>query len=117
MATLAALIHRSYFVTGTELGQDKMLGRGPYHNVVCSPSHELAQKLAATLDELRDAARDGDWTINWQPLDESCRQAASADEAGNYAQAVRHYCVGISHMMSELRLQNAKRAGDSAVKY
>ena len=55
---------------------ERMLGRGPYTNVACAPSHELVQKLGRTLDELREAARDGEWTINWQPLDESCRQAA-----------------------------------------
>jgi protein phosphatase len=107
-ATLAALVHRNYFVMGTELGRDKMLGRGPYTSVNCEPSHDLAQKLAGTLDELREAARDGDWAINWQPLDDSCRQAASADQAGTYAAAVRHYCVGISYVMNELRLQNVK---------
>jgi protein phosphatase len=108
IATLAALIHRNYFVMGTELGRDKMLGRGPYVSVNCEPSYDLAQKLADTLDELREAARDGEWTINWQPLDDSCRQAVQAEQAGTYAEAVRHYCVGISYVMNELRLQNVK---------
>ena len=117
IATLTALIHRNYFVLGTALGRDKMLGHGPYCEVNGAPSHELAQKLAATLDELREAAREGDWAIHWQPLDESCRLAAAADEAGNFAEAVRHYCVGISHTMNELRSQNVKRASDSTVKY
>ena len=92
-----------------------MLGRGPYTSVACPPSHELAQKLAGTLDELRQAARDGQWTIHWQPLDECCRKALAADEAGNYAEAIRHYCRGITYTMNELRKQPPKRASESAL--
>ena len=97
-----------------------MLGRGPYTSVACPPSHELAQKLAATLDELREAAREGNWDINWQPLDDSCRQAPAADQAGKFADAVRHYCRGISYMMSQLRSQNVRKGtdgGDASVHY
>ena len=74
---------------GTEVGFGRMLGRGPYTSVACPPSHELAQKLASTLDELREAAREGNWSINWGPLDECCRKALAADEGGNYAEAIR----------------------------
>jgi PPM family protein phosphatase len=96
---------------GTVLGQGRMLGRGPYTSVNCPPSHELAQKLAATLEELREAAREGNWQINWKPLDDSCRQALAADEAGNFPDAVRHYCRGISYMMGQLRSQNVRKGG------
>jgi PPM family protein phosphatase len=112
---LAGLIWRGVRLSRSALGKNRMLGRGPYTQTACAPSHELTQKLAATLNELREAARDGDWTINWQPLDECCREAQLADESGNYVESVRHYCRGISYVMSELRAQNTKRASDSDV--
>ena len=90
---------------GTEVGNGRMLGRGPYTSVACPPSHELAQKLAATLDELRQAARDGNWSVEWRPLDECCQKATSADQSGNFAEAIRQYCRGITYTMSELRKQ------------
>ncbi|HEX5102161.1 MAG TPA: hypothetical protein VFV87_00010, partial [Pirellulaceae bacterium] len=105
------------YAAGTELGAGRMLGRGPYTSTVCPPSHELVQKLADTLDELREAARDGDWTIDWHPLDDCCRAAVSADRSGHFAEATRQYCRGISYVMKALRSQPGKRAGDSAVKY
>jgi PPM family protein phosphatase len=105
------------YTGGTEFGRGRMLGRGPYTSAVCPPSGELAQSLAGTLDELRDAAREGDWTINWQPLDESCRAAIQATHAKKFSEAIRHYCRGISYVMKELRSQTNKRASDSAVKY
>jgi protein phosphatase len=109
-AGIVGLVQRfGGLVGGTVIGQGRMLGRGPYSNVNCPPSHELAQKLAATLDELRAAAKEGNWAIQWKPLDDSCRQALAADQAGNFADAVRHYCRGISYMMNQLRLQNVRK--------
>jgi protein phosphatase len=104
------------YTSGTELGRGRMLGRGPYTTTVCPPSAELAQNLANTLEELREAAREGDWAINWRPLEDSCRAAAQASHAKKFNEAIRHYCRGITYVMNELRSQPNKRAGDSAVK-
>lgn len=117
VAALVAIGHRSWVSKGTALGGSKMLGNGPYASVECRPNAKLAHKLKATLDELREAAREGDWSIKWEPLDESCRQAQAAVDVANFPEAVRHYCQGISYVMNELRLQNVKKAGDSAVTY
>ena len=104
------------YTSGTELGRSRMLGRGPYTTTVCLPSAELAQSLANTLEELREAAREGDWTIDWRPLDDSCRAAAQASHAKKFNEAIRNYCRGITYVMNELRSQTNKRAGDSTVK-
>jgi len=117
VTALVALIHRRIVVRGKPLGGARMLGKGPYTQATCEPNHELVQKLKATLDELREAARDGEWTIHWQPLDDSCRKAQAADDAGQFAEAVRQYCRAISFVMNELRSQNAKKASDSTVRY
>lgn len=116
VAGVVGLAQRYGSVTsGTEIGSGRMLGRAPYISVVCPPSHELAKKLAETLEEMRAAAREGNWTIGWKPLDDHCRAAAAASTGGNYAEAVRQYCRGITYMMNELRRQSVRRAGDSAV--
>lgn len=112
---IAGLIWRGVNLSRSAVGTNRMLGRGPYTQTACVPSHDLTEKLAATLKELREAARDGDWTIDWQPLDECFRDAQLADQSGNYVESVRHYCRGISYVMSELRAQNSKRASDSDV--
>jgi len=117
LAAIVALVHRYAVGSGTRLGGERMLGRGPYTEVPCGPSHELVQKLKATLDELRQAAKEGNWTINWQPLDDSCRQASTADGAGSFSEAVRHYCRAISHMMNELRLQTVKKMGSTTISF
>jgi len=65
--------------------------------------------------ELREAAREGDWAINWQPLDQACSAATTACEQAQFAEAVRQYCRAISYVMSELR-QQRKKGSDSTVK-
>lgn len=115
VAALIALGHRAWVGRGTALGGSKMLGKGPYTTMPCKPNNALVRKLRATLDELREAARDGDWSIQWKPLDESFRQAQTAVDAANFPEAVRLYCRGISYVMNELRQQNVKKASDSAV--
>jgi protein phosphatase len=112
---VAGWVWRGVKLSRSAVGSNRMLGKGPYTQTACAPSHELTEKLAATLKELREAAHDGEWTIDWQPLDDCCREAEAADRAGNYVESVRHYCRGISYVMSELRAQNSKRASDSDV--
>jgi hypothetical protein len=117
VASLVAIGHRAWVMSGTALGGDKMLGNGPYTHVDCRPNAKLARKLSATLEELREAAREGDRSIHWEPLDEACRLAQAAADKSNFLEAVRHYCCGISYVMKELRSQNVKKAGDSAISY
>jgi hypothetical protein len=112
-----ALFHRQIAISGTRLGGDRMLGKGPYTNTACKADPELVQKLTDTLDELRQAARDGQWDIDWEPLDEATKLSAAAAANGNYIEAVRQDCRAISHMMSELRHQQKKKIGATTVNF
>jgi serine/threonine protein phosphatase PrpC len=110
-------LHRQLVHSGTRLGGDRMLGKGPYTTTRCEPNPQLVQKLDATLDELRQAAREGNWDIHWGPLDESAKLAAAALSVGNFTEAVRQDCRAISHMMNELRHQQKKKLGSTTVNF
>jgi serine/threonine protein phosphatase PrpC len=115
VAALIGLSQRFGGIGGTAVGNGRMLGRGPYTSASCPPNHELVTKLAGTLNELRDAARDGQWTIHWKSIDDACERATAADVAGNFAEAVRQYCRGITIMMNELRKQPVRKSSDSVL--
>jgi len=117
VAAAAGIIHRQTMVSGTRLGGERMLGKGPYTSTNCKPDHQLVLKLVATLDELRAAAREGSWAIDWAPLDDSCKLAAAADRAGDFTNSVRHNCRAISYMMNELRQQQKKKSGATTVNF
>lgn len=117
VAVAAGLIHRQIGLSGTRLGGERMLGKGPYTSAKCQPDSHLVQKLGATLNELRSAAREGNLDVNWEPLEDSCKKAAAAAKAGDFSEAVRHNCRAISYMMNELRLQQKKRLGATTVNF
>ena len=88
-------------------------GRGPYTAVVCSPSPEFVRHLAETLRELREAAAQADMTVDMEGLNVMLDRAAAGNQTGDYAQAVRNYCQGISFLVAEFKRQGKSRPGGS----
>jgi len=88
-------------------------GRGPYTAVICSPSAEFVRHLAETLRELREAATQADLNVDTQALNILLDRAAAGNQTGDYAQAVRNYCQGISFLLAEFKRQGKSRPGDS----
>lgn len=101
---------------GVALGGGRHLGKGPYTVSVCSPGNEFISKLYEVIEELREAARDGHWNINWRTFDEYCNRAQAAVEQKNYVEGVREFCRGVSFMMQELRSQGTRKS-DSTIQY
>ncbi|MGO9114123.1 MAG: PP2C family protein-serine/threonine phosphatase [Thermoguttaceae bacterium] len=88
-------------------------GRGPYTAVVCPPSPEFVRHLADTLRELREAATQADLTVDSEGLNVLLGRAAAGNQTGDYAQAVRYYCQGISFLLTEFKRQGKTRPGGS----
>lgn len=105
--------------SGTALGANRMLGRGPYTSTPAAPNREFLDKLAATVEELREAARESNSQVTWAKFDDFCRRASSAGKSGDIAEGIRQYCRCISFTLAELRAQNTnnKKSGDSAIQY
>jgi len=119
LALLAAgfgLLQQFGISGGVTLEGGRHLGKGPYTATSCVPGHEFLSKLAEVIEELREAARDGNWNIDWRTFDEYCNRAQLADERKAYLEGVREFCRGISFMMKELRSQGAKKS-DSTIQY
>jgi protein phosphatase len=84
-------------------------GRGPYTAIVCTPSEEFAQRLAEMLRELREAAAQDDLTIESAAFNAILDRAVAANQASDYAQAVRFYCHAISFLVAEYKRQGKSR--------
>ena len=83
-------------------------GRGPYTASVCAPTQEFVRSLSETLRELREAAAQNELALDSAAFTTLLDRAAAANQAGDYAQAVRYYCHAISFVVAEY-----KRAGKS----
>jgi protein phosphatase len=92
-------------------------GNGPHAHAICKGGDEFMETLSGVLDELRDAAQESNWVIEWSRIGEFRRAAAEAAGSGDYSEAVRHYARAISFMMDELRRQQSQAASDSSIDY
>ncbi len=84
-------------------------GRGPYVTCDCTPDASFATTLAELDKQLREAAANAHWRIDW---DSFCRHESAATAAvkkGKFPDAVREYCRAISCMMEQLRHQSNRK--------
>jgi PPM family protein phosphatase len=103
--------------TGRSLASGQRLGRGPYTETPVVPKPDFLKKLFATANELRTAAEEGQWEIDWDRFTELCNSAEQARQSGQWQAAVRDGTQAISFLLQELRNQTAKKASDSAIEY
>ncbi|HBO43126.1 MAG TPA: serine/threonine-protein phosphatase [Planctomycetaceae bacterium] len=83
------------------------LGKGPHRTYRCRPDAEFVDRLSHTVGQLRDAATNEDWEIDWHHFNQIQAEADSATFNARYPAAVRLYCRALSFMMSELRAQQS----------
>jgi len=92
----------------------KPLGRGPYAAWGCKPDQSFTERLSVIAEELREAAQNERWMVDWNHFNMHCNQAYAAAHLGDYCKAVSEYCRAISFMMSELRNQRRRsHSGDA----
>ncbi len=87
------------------------LGKGPHASFTCAADDEFVDRLNQIVEELREAATDGDWAVDWPRFDELLKQAADAKESNKPTEAVRSYCHLISFMMAQLKHQRDSDGG------
>jgi len=88
------------------------LGKGPHRTYDCTPDAEFVDRLARIVGQLRDAATNEDWKIDWDHFNKIQADADAATFAAQYPTAVRLYCQALSFMMAELRSQKSTDDGD-----
>lgn len=84
------------------------LGRGPYVRCDAQAESEFLEALAQTLLELREAATQEQWVVDWPTLNGYQSRGDAARQAGKLADAVAQYGEAISFMMEQLRRQSGR---------
>lgn len=79
------------------------LGRGPYRSWECPPTQAIVSELASVLEQLRAAAVDEDWTIDWSRLEELKRTADQAAARRDFPTAARGYSHAVQFMVREIK--------------
>lgn len=83
------------------------LGRGPHAVFHCEPNERLISELASMLQQLREAAFEEKWEIDWPKIDAHSLNAKEMIENHQLAAAVREYGAALRLMMQQLRTQRA----------
>jgi protein phosphatase len=90
----------------TELAPQGPLGKGPHRTYACEASAEMAVSMSRVVGQLRDAAVEEAWNVNWDTFNSHNDGAAAAMAKNEHQQAIRGFCRAMSFMMNELRNQN-----------
>lgn len=86
------------------------LGQGPHRSRNCKPDKSFVQKLRQISEQLREAAEEEQWPIEWQQFNDLRDGAESAAKQGDFSSSVREYSHAISFMMAQLRKHGTKKA-------
>jgi protein phosphatase len=89
-------------------GQSKR-APGPHATWECPPDSEAVAVLCQMAQQLREAAKDEHWTLDWGRFNAFGEQAQAALATREYTTAVRQYALAISFMMSEIRGQASRK--------
>lgn len=88
------------------------LGQGPHRNRNCKADKPFVQKLHQVTEQLRQAAEEEQWPIEWQHFNDLRDEADTASSKADFATSVRQYSHAISFMMAQLRKHGTKKSVD-----
>ena len=90
-------------------------GKAPYRNYQSKPDRELFERLGKTVDELREAANERNWLMDWSKIDKLQKKGADALEAREAKQAIKYQAKAIIETMAQLRELNNRAANETAI--
>jgi PPM family protein phosphatase len=90
------------------------LGRGPHATIESKPNEQFVSDLQSMIEQLRQAAIEERWTIDWNRLEEHMRQGRQAVAARDFAMTVHQYASALHFMMNQLRSQRPRAATGQA---
>ena len=88
---------------GTSLAPGLRLGNGPHVSIDCPAADKFTDKLAKIVEELREAAIENEWAVDWSVLDDHCQQAVRAASAREHRDSSKFYGLAIHAMVTDLQ--------------
>jgi protein phosphatase len=95
-------------------GDDHTVLSRPHRTAVVQPSEQLLQTLAAMEVQLRRAAQEEEWSVDWAAHRQAVASVTAAQEQRRFARGVRDATRAIDLLMSDLPRRRALAAGAMA---
>ncbi|MCE9545855.1 MAG: hypothetical protein K8T25_10105, partial [Planctomycetia bacterium] len=119
VSLVVALMQRGEPAATTEVGMPirTPLGRGPHMHLVSPPTREVVRDLSHVASQLRDAATQQQWKVDWDSFQRMRTEAEQADKAGDYVAALQGHARTIMMVVDDLRRRRGelKHRSDSDV--
>ncbi len=106
-AALVAVLVTRYGGQSKPESDDRHFGRGPYVAADCAPKKEHLAAFADIVHQLREAASEEQWAVDYHVVDRHLTEAVTAATAGNLATAAAGYLRSIIALMGQLRQQRS----------
>jgi PPM family protein phosphatase len=84
------------------------LGTGPHATIDAQPNEQLVRELISLIEQLRQAAIEEQWAVDWDQFNALNQQGKQALEAKDFPLAVREYATALRFMMNQLRSQQVR---------
>ncbi|HTU23936.1 MAG TPA: protein phosphatase 2C domain-containing protein [Pirellulales bacterium] len=91
-------------------------GAGPYRRYDGAQAAETLGEFNQLLAQLREAAREQNWLIDWPRLETFLSAASTARGAGDLTAATRQTALAISFLMDQIRQQRKKQPPPDAAR-
>ncbi|MDR2117174.1 MAG: protein phosphatase 2C domain-containing protein [Planctomycetaceae bacterium] len=103
------LAKKSLFDSSPFLQTIQSGGKMPYTKTSCAPSHEFVVILSEILQELREATKGQQLSVNSDEANQYEKKAVKAVETHDMVAAIQNYALAINHLMRELKKLNSKK--------
>ncbi len=87
-------------------------GRGPHRRFPVKSEQGFVDQLAGTINALREAASENQWTIHWDEINPTLERGKSAERSKDLASAIRAYSEVLIGLMKQVK-ENRNRQGPS----
>ncbi len=92
----------------------RRFGRGPYVVCPCAANADLLARLTDLVQQLRQAAVNENWPVDWTKYEQFLAKTAAATQNDNPAEAAREHLQAMIFLMRHVREQQSS-GGDSGV--
>jgi PPM family protein phosphatase len=110
---LTTVLAKRYGGDNKPESDDRHFGRGPYVACDCKAKGENLAVFAEIVRQLREAAAEEQWSVDYAAVDQHLAQSAAAAKSGNLSDAASGYLRAIITLMAQLRQQRSASSDSS----
>ena len=116
ISLIIGFVRRGGLKFDSEFSGDRY-GKGPHRKYVIKADSGFVDRLAGTIQALRDAAQDNKWKIDWDDINSQQEKGRAAEKSNDKSLAIQIYATIIVEIMNQARKRRDEKSSDSSIDY